>query len=78
MVTIVLDTILGIMVIGMVATMAGMVAPTPVMGGIAEMPVMQVMVAAPIVVLVTLLLWDIVVADMLGMAVAEAILVARC
>jgi hypothetical protein len=84
MVTIVLDTILGIMVIGMVATMAGMGAPMPVTVGITQVPVMQVMVgAAPIVVLVALALWDIVpvgivVADMLDIAEAEAILVARC
>jgi hypothetical protein len=42
--TIVLDTILGIMVIGMVATMAGMVAPTPVTVGIVHVPVVPAMV----------------------------------
>ena len=37
MVTIVLDTILGIMVIGAVATMAGMGTPTPIKVGMAGM-----------------------------------------
>jgi hypothetical protein len=80
MVTIVLDTILGIMVIGMAATMAGMVAPTPVTAGITQAPVMQVMVeAVRIVVLVALVVVGIVVLVALvvvGIVVLVALVVA--